>query len=154
MSGSGERRRMGAMVQKAKGGSAEAEVSASRLIDEKIAALGDWRGETLARMRALIREADPDIVETVKWRKPTNPAGVPVWEHAGIVCTGEAFKDKVKVTFAKGASLPDPAGLLNGSTGGHVMRAIDIRHGEEVDAEAFKALVRAAVELNTSKLRR
>jgi len=87
--------------------------TASQLIDAKIVALGDWRGETLARVRAVIREADPDVVETVKWRKPTNPAGVPVWEHAGIICTGETYKDKVKLTFAKGAALEDPAGLFN-----------------------------------------
>lgn len=124
---------------------------ASRQIDAKIAAIGDWRGETLARMRALIRAADPEITEAVKWRKPSNPAGVPVWERAGILCTGEAFKGKVKITFAKGARLPDPAGLLNGSRGGSTMAAIDIAEGEEVDAEAFQALVREAVALNLAR---
>ena len=122
--------------------------SPSDLIDAKIAATGDWRGETLARMRKLIREADPEVVEAVKWRKPTNPAGVPVWEHAGILCTGETFKGKVKLTFAKGASLDDPSGLFNASLEGRVNRAIDIGEGEEVDAEAFKALIRAAVAEN------
>ena len=125
-------------------------MSASDEIDSKIAALGDWRGETLARMRRLIREADPDIVETVKWRKPTNPSGVPVWEHSGIICTGQAFKGKVKLTFAKGARLEDPARLFNASLEGNAMRAIDLAEGEAVDAEAFKALVRAAVALNLS----
>lgn len=124
---------------------------ASRLIDAKIAALGDWRGETLARLRALIREADPDVVETVKWRKPTNPAGVPVWEHDGIVCTGETYRDKVKLTFARGAALEDPAGLFNSSLDGNTRRAIDIREGEEIEAEALKALVRAAVAENAAR---
>ena len=122
--------------------------SASELIDQKIATLGDWRGGTLARLRALIREADPGIVETVKWRKPSNPAGVPVWEHGGIVCTGETYGDKVKLTFARGASLEDPAGLFNASLDGNARRAIDLREGETIDAEAFKALVREAVALN------
>jgi hypothetical protein len=122
--------------------------NASDLIDAKIASIGDWRGETLARMRALIRAADPEVVEAVKWRKPSNPSGVPVWEHAGILCTGETYKGYVKLTFAKGAKLPDPAGLFNGSMGGNTMRAIDIREGVTVDAEAFQALVRAAVLLN------
>ena len=122
--------------------------SASELIDQKIATLGDWRGGTLARLRALIREADPGIVETVKWRKPSNPAGVPVWEHGGIVCTGETYRDKVKLTFARGASLEDPAGLFNASLDGNARRAIDLREGETIDAEAFKALVREAVALN------
>jgi hypothetical protein len=127
------------------------EESASAAIDAKIAALGDWRGVTLARVRALIREADPDVVETVKWRKPTNPAGVPVWEHAGIICTGETFKGKVKLTFAKGASLADPSGLFNASLAGRVTRAIDISEGLEIDAAAFKALVRAAAAFNLSR---
>lgn len=118
------------------------EPSPSELIDERIAALGDWRGETLARMRALIHEALPDVVETWKWR------GVPVWEHSGIVCTGETYKQAVKLTFAKGASLDDPAGLFNSSLEGNTRRAIDIQEGEEVDAEAFKALVTAAAALN------
>ena len=107
--------------------------SASELIDQKIATLGDWRGGTLARLRALIREADPGIVETVKWRKPSNPAGVPVWEHGGIVCTGETYRDKVKLTFARGAALKDPAGLFNASLYGNARRAIDLREAETVD---------------------
>lgn len=123
----------------------------SQLIDAKIAALGDWRGETLARVRALIREADPEVVEAVKWRKPSNPAGVPVWEHDGIICTGETYRDKVKLTFAKGAALADPAGLFNSSLDGNTRRAIDIREGEEVDGEALKALVRAAAALNATR---
>jgi hypothetical protein len=132
------------------GSSAE---SASEQIDAKIAALGDWRGETLGRMRRLIRQADPEVVEAVKWRKPSNPAGVPVWERAGIICTGDAFKNHVKLTFAKGAMLPDPAGLFNASLEGNAMRAIDIRQGEEVDGEAFQVLVRAAVAFNLSRTR-
>ena len=122
--------------------------SPSRQIDARIAALGDWRGETLARLRALIREADPDVVETVKWRKPTNPMGVPVWEHGGILCTGETYRDKVKLTFARGASLDDPRPLFNSSLDGGTRRAIDIRQGEAIDGEAFKALIRAAVAEN------
>lgn len=122
-------------------------------IDAKIAALADWRGETLARMRDLIRQADPDVVEQVKWRKPSNPAGVPVWEHAGIICTGDAFKSYVKLTFAKGAMLPDPAGLFNASLEGNAMRAINLRAGDEIDEEAFKTLFRAAVALNVSRAR-
>ncbi|WP_448096517.1 DUF1801 domain-containing protein [Luteibacter yeojuensis] len=118
--------------------------SASRLIDERIASLGDWRGETLARMRKLIHEADPGVVETWKWM------GTPVWEHGGIICTGETYKAKVKLTFAKGASLNDPSKLFNSSLDGHVRRAIDVGEGEEVDADAFKALVRAAIALNVS----
>jgi hypothetical protein len=128
--------------------------SASELIDERIAGLGDWRGdwrgETLGRIRELIRAADPKVVEEVKWRKPTNALGVPVWSHDGIICTGEVYKDKVKVTFAKGASLEDPAGLFNASLDGNARRAIDIRQGEDVDARAFQALVRSAVALNSS----
>ena len=123
----------------------------SRLIDEKIAGLGDWRGETLARLRALIRAADPEIVEAVKWRKPSNPSGVPVWERAGILCTGETYRDKVKLTFARGAALDDPAGLFNASLDGGTRRAIDFREGEEIEAEAFQALIRAAVALNLTK---
>lgn len=122
----------------------------SALIDAKIAALSDWRGSTLARMRALIREADPEVEETVKWRKPSNPSGVPVWEHAGILCTGETYKAYVKLTFAKGAALDDPAGLFNASLDGGTRRAIDIREGDTVDEAAFQALVRAAVALNLS----
>jgi hypothetical protein len=130
------------------------EGSGSALIDARIKALGDWRGETLARLRALIREADADVVEEVKWRKPSNPMGVPVWEHDGIICTGETYKDKVKLTFAKGASLVDPDGVFNASLDGNARRAIDIGEGETLDAEAFKALVRAAVALNTSGARK
>lgn len=121
---------------------------ASRLIDAKVAGLGDWRGEVLARMRALIREAVPGVVEAVKWRKPTNPHGVPVWEHAGILCTGETYKTYVKLTFAKGAALPDPSGLFNAGLQGGTRRAIDIREGEAVDPKAFRALIRAAAALN------
>jgi hypothetical protein len=120
------------------------------MIDAKIAGLNDWRGEILARMRALIREADPDVTEAVKWRKPSNPEGVPVWEHAGIICTGETYKGYVKLTFAKGAALPDLACLFNNGFNGNTMRAIDIREGNVIDEEAFKALVRAAVEVNLS----
>ena len=123
----------------------------SPLIDAKIAALGDWRGKTLARVRRLIREADPDVVEEIKWRKPTNPAGVPVWSHAGILCTGETYRDKVKLTFARGAALPDPSGLFNASLDAGTRRAIDLHEGDEVDAEAFKALVREAVAANVAK---
>ena len=110
----------------------------------------DWRGETLDRLRALILEADPEATEDVKWRKPSNPAGVPVWEHDGLICTGETYRDKVKLTFVSGAALPDPSGLFNSSLGGNTRRAIDIREGDEIDKGAFKTLVRAAVELNTS----
>ena len=113
--------------------------------------MSDWRAATLDRMRKLIREADPDAVEDVKWRKPSNPGGVPVWEHAGLICTGETYKDYVKLTFAKGAQLDDPAGLFNAGFGGNTRRAIDIREGEEVDASAFKTLVRQAVALNRSR---
>ena len=119
--------------------------SPSRLIDARIATLDDWRGETLARIRALIHEADPEVVETWKWR------GVPVWEHAGILCTGETYKAAVKLTFARGAGLDDPAGLFNSSLEGNTRRAIDIHEGEALDGEALKALIRAAVALNTSK---
>jgi hypothetical protein len=122
----------------------------SELIDAKIASLGDWRGETLARIRNLIHEADPDVVEEVKWRKPSNPAGVPVWSQAGILCTGETYTDKVKLTFANGASLADPSGLFNSSLDGKTRRAIDIRDGDRIDAAAFKGLIRAAVALNTN----
>ena len=122
--------------------------SASELIDERIAALGDWRGETLGRMRKLIRQADPDVVEEWKWAKKTNP-GTPVWSHDGIICTGESYKSAVKLTFMKGASLNDPAKLFNSSLEGNARRAIDIHEGEEVDAGAFQALIHAAVDLNT-----
>jgi hypothetical protein len=127
----------------------KAEASPSQLIDVGIKALSDWRGETLARVRGLIREADPEVVEEVKWRKPSNPNGVPVWEHSGIICTGETYKDKVKLTFAHGAALKDPSKLFNSSLEGNVRRAIDIREGDRIDGEALKALVRAAVALNT-----
>jgi hypothetical protein len=126
----------------AKIGSAD---SPSRLIDARIEELGDWRGHTLARVRALIRQADPQVVEEWKWR------GVPVWSHDGILCTGETYKSVVKLTFAKGASLDDPSRLFNSSLEGNTRRAIDIREGEEIDAEALKALIRAAVALNTSR---
>jgi hypothetical protein len=129
---------------------ANGKASPSALIDAKIAALGDWRGETLARVRALIREADPAVVEEVKWRKPSNPLGVPVWEHAGIICTGETYKDKVKLTFARGAALEDPAGLFNSSLDGNVRRAIDFREGDTIDEKALQALIRAAAALNIS----
>lgn len=109
---------------------------------------GDWRDETLDRVRGLIREADPEITETVKWRKPSRPAGVPVWERGGIICTGETYKDKVKLTFARGAALDDPSRLFNSSLDGNTRRAIDIREGETIDGEALKALVRAAVAEN------
>jgi hypothetical protein len=125
--------------------------SASNAIDEKIRSLGDWRGAVLARLRRLIREADPDVIETVKWRKPSNPAGVPVWEHGGIICTGEIYKDKVKLTFARGAALDDPKRLFNASLDGGTRRAIDVREGDALDEAAFKALVRDAVALNASK---
>lgn len=124
--------------------------SASEQIDLRMAELGDWRGETLRRMRQLIREADPGAVEEVKWAKPTSP-GVPVWSHDGIICTGESYKAVVKLTFARGAALEDPAGLFNASLEGNTRRAIDIREGEEVDATAFKALIRSAVALNASR---
>jgi hypothetical protein len=111
---------------------------------------GDWRTETLARVRAVIKRADPDAVEQMKWKKPSNPSGVPVWSHGGIICTGETYKDKVKLTFAKGAALDDPTGLFNSSLEGNTRRAIDIREGDAIDEEAFKALVRSAVALNIS----
>lgn len=121
------------------------ETTASELIDDRIASLNDWRGETLARMRTLIHEAEPEVVETWKWR------GVPVWERNGILCTGETYKTVVKLTFAKGAALPDPTGLFNSSLEGNVRRAIDIPEGAAIDPAAFKALIRAAVDLNSQK---
>jgi len=124
--------------------------SPSQLIDAKIKGIPDWRGAKLARIRQLIKEADPEVVEELKWRKPSNPSGVPVWSHNGIICTGETYKDKVKLTFAKGASLDDPKRLFNASLDGKDRRAIDIREGDEIDEEALKALIRAAVKLNTS----
>src|SRR5437899_7086338 len=133
-------------VEEGKGGD-----SASQRIDARIKELSDWRGEMLARIRMLIKQADPEVVEEVKWRKPSNSMrGVPVWSHAGIICTGETYKAVVKLTFAKGASLPDPTGLFNSSLEGNARRAIDIREGEKVDAKAFKALIKAAVKLNES----
>jgi hypothetical protein len=131
--------------------SGHADTSSSRLIDARIEALGDWRGEALARVRKLIKQADPDVVEEVKWRKPSNAMlGVPVWEHAGIICTGETYKSAVKLTFAKGAALADPMCLFNASLDGNARRAIDIHEGDTIDAKAFKALIGAAVALNTS----
>ena len=121
--------------------------SASTMIDEKVKQLGDWRGKTLARMRELIHEADPEVIEEWKWAKATNP-GMPVFSHDGIVCTGETYKDAVKLTFAKGAALKDPAGLFNSSLDGNVRRAIDIHEGEKVNEKALKELIRAAVALN------
>jgi len=118
------------------------------LIEAKIAALRDWRGTTLSRLRALIHEADPDVVEEVKWRKPTNPSGVTVWSDHGMICTGETYKDKVKLTFARGAALDDPSHLFNSSLEGGTRRAIDFREGDGVDEDAFKALIRAAKILN------
>jgi hypothetical protein len=129
------------MQQKSKSGSQESR-STSQLIDERIKELGDWRGETLSRLRSLVKQADPEVVEEWKWR------GVPVWSHAGIICTGETYKNAVKMTFAKGASLEDPSGLFNSSLEGNTRRAIDFHEGEKIDEEALKALVRAAVALN------
>ena len=123
-------------------------------IDAKIAELGDWRGETLSRLRKLIQEADPAVTEAIKWRKPSNPSGIPVWEHDGIICTGETYKDKVKFTFAQGALLDDPTGIFNASLDGGTRRAIDIREGEDIDAKAFGALIKEAVALNGAKARR
>ena len=131
---------------------AEATMTDSELIDAKIRQFEDWRGEMLARVRALIKQADPEVVEEVKWRKPSNSmSGVPVWSHGGIICTGETYKDKVKLTFAKGASLEDPSGLFNSSLEGNVRRAIDIHEGDKINEKALKALIAAAVALNTSK---
>jgi len=124
--------------------------SASQQIDERVAELGDWRGETLSRMRKLIHDADPDVVEEVKWVKKNSP-GTPVWSHDGIICTGESYKSVVKLTFAKGASLKDPKKLFNSSLEGNTRRAIDIHEGEKVDATAFKALIKAAVALNKAR---
>ena len=124
---------------------------ASAEIDAKIAAIGDWRGDTLAALRGLIRASDPSITEAVKWRKPSNPAGVPVWECAGTICTGETYRDKVKLTFAKGAALDDPERLFNAGLDGGTRRAIDLFEGDGVDAAAFQALIRAAVAANLAK---
>jgi hypothetical protein len=125
--------------------------SASTEVDAKILELSDWRGEKLARLRTLIRQADPEIVEECKWKKPSNPRGVPVWSHEGIICTGETYKSAVKLTFAKGAFLDDPAGLFNSSLEGNLRRAIDFREGDKVNEKALKTLIHAAVALNTSK---
>jgi hypothetical protein len=140
-------------MKKSKSSSAEATggPSPAQEIDATIAELGDWRGEMLARVRAVIWRADPDVVEEVKWRKPSQPAGVPVWSHGGIVCTGETFKDKVKLTFARGAALANPAGLFNASLAGNTRRAIDLHEGDMIDEQALAALIRAAVALNTSE---
>jgi len=124
---------------------ADAGEAPAQLIDARIKEMGDWRGETLARVRALIKQADPDVIETWKWR------GVPVWEHAGMICTGETYKSAVKLTFAKGASLEDPSGLFNSSLDGSTRRAIDIHEGEKIDEAAFQTLIAAAVALNTSR---
>jgi hypothetical protein len=126
------------------------ERSASELIDARIEELGDWRGETLARVRALVKEADPEVVEEWKWAKATSP-GTPVWSHAGIICTGETYKSAVKMTFARGAALDDPQGIFNASLGGNTRRAIDLHEGDEIDEEALKGLIRAAVALNKSR---
>jgi hypothetical protein len=125
--------------------------SASNEVDARIHELGDWRGEMLSRLRALIKQADPQVVEECKWKKPSNPRGVPVWSHDGMICTGETHKSVVKMTFAKGAFLDDPAGLFNSSLDGNLRRAIDFHEGEKVNEKALKALIRAAVALNTSK---
>ena len=133
--------------KEAKGGD-----SSSRLIDATITELDDWRGETLARVRTLIKQADPNVIEDVKWRKPSNSMrGVPVWEHDGLICTGETYKTAVKLTFAKGASLKDPSRLFNSSLEGNVRRAIDIHEGDKINEKAFQTLIRAAVALNRSK---
>ena len=137
-------------AKQAKGVATPRQEDASSLIDAKIKALGDWRGETLARIRQLIQQADPGVVEEVKWRKPSNMSGVPVWSHAGMLCTGETYKQHVKLTFAKGAALPDPAGLFNASLDGNTRRAIDLHEGDKLDGTALKALIRAAVALNTA----
>jgi hypothetical protein len=124
--------------------------SASKAATTGTKQAGDWRRDTLARVRTLITQADPDAIEEVKWRKPSNPAGVPVWSHAGIICTGETYKDKVKLTFPRGSSIEDPAGLFNAGLEG-VRRAIDLREGDKINEKAFKTLIRAAVVLNVSK---
>jgi hypothetical protein len=140
------------ILQKRKSGSNEGKGgdSPSQLIDARIRELSDWRGETLARLRTLIKQADPEVVEELKCVKPTNPGGVPVWSHAGMICTGETYKNAVKMTFAKGASLEDPSGLFNSSLEGNTRRAIDFHEGDKIDEKALKALICAAVALNTS----
>jgi hypothetical protein len=140
-------------MKKRKSGSerGDPEASPSQLMDGRIKELSDWRGETLARIRALIKQADPEVIEEVKWRKPSNSMrGVPVWSHAGIICTGETYKSVVKMTFAKGASLEDASNLFNSSLEGNTRRAIDFHEGDKIDEKALKALIRAAVALNTS----
>src|SRR3954451_15523467 len=132
-------------------GSEQVTDDGSTAVDAKIQSLGDWRGAMLAELRRLIKEADPDVVEEVKWRKAANPLGVPTWSHAGIICTGETYKDKVKMTFARGASLEDPSGLFNSSLDGGTRRAIDFHEGDAIDDEALKALIREAVLLNVSR---
>ncbi len=140
-----------ATMKKSGAKEAKAGGSPAQLIDAKIGKLGDWRGETLARVRAIIKQADPEVVEEVKWRKPSNAMlGVPVWEHDGIICTGETYKNAVKLTFARGAALEDPSGLFNASLEGNVRRAIDIHEGDKIDGKALKAMIRAAVALNTA----
>ena len=141
-------------MKKTKSRSKEVKIgaSASQRIDARIKELNDWRGETLARIRALIKQADPEVVEEWKWVSPTKP-GTPVWSHDGIICTGESYKDVVKLTFAKGASLKDPSGLFNASLEGNTRRAIDIHEGDKIDEKAFKALIRAAVALNAGLAR-
>ena len=131
-----------------KAGRVESVMTDSEAIDQKIAQMTDWRGAALAKVRRLIKEADPDVLEEVKWRKASNPLGVPTWSHAGIICTGETYKDKIKLTFARGAAVEDPAGLFNTGFGGGTRRAIDITEGDEVDVEAFKALFREAIAVN------
>jgi hypothetical protein len=133
----------------------EAGLIPSQEIDARIARMGDWRGAALAKVRKLIQEADPEVIEAVKWRKPSNDmSGVPVWEHAGMICTGETYKDKIKLTFAKGASLDDPSGLFNSSLTGGTRRAIDIHEGEDIDEDAFKALISEAVAVNLASKKR
>ena len=139
------------MKKKSGAKDAKGAASPSRLIDARIKKLGDWRGKTLARVRSLIKEADPDVVEELKWRKPSNSMlGVPVWEHDGIICAGETYKEVVKMTFARGASLEDPSGLFNSSLEGNVRRAIDIREGDKINEKALNTLIRDAVALNAS----
>jgi len=143
-----ERKRSESKARPSADGERATALAAPHLIDERIRSLGGWRAETLAKVRGLIHEADPDILEECKWVKPGNPLGVPVWSHAGTVCTGEAYKQVVKLTFARGASLADPGELFNSSLEGNIRRAIDIREGEALDAQAFKALIQAAVSEN------
>ena len=131
-----------------KGSSSPDVESPSQLIDARVKELGDWRGKTLSQIRALIKQADPEVREEIKWRRPSNPAGVPVWSHDGIICTGETYKNHVRLTFARGASLKDPKGLFNDSLEGNALRAIVIHEGDEIDEKAFRTLVQAAATLN------